>query len=105
MNVNGPPRDPRREMNERMGQSQESPATVIRETGSHIAPPPGVEAVPAWLDEPLPDGGGAAETPGRLFELGVSAGGHTAGPKCFHFVVGGGTPPARLMEFHASIAV
>ena len=58
-----------------IGQLQESLATVIRETDSRIALPPGSEAALAGLREPLPETGtGAAKTIERLLELCAAAG-------------------------------
>jgi glutamate/tyrosine decarboxylase-like PLP-dependent enzyme len=96
-------RDLRREMEALIGQLQESLGTVIRETDSRIALPPGSEAALAGLREPLPEtGNGAARTIERLLELCAAAGGNTAGPRCFHFVIGGSTPAALAADLLAT---
>jgi glutamate/tyrosine decarboxylase-like PLP-dependent enzyme len=97
------PQDLRREMEELIGQLGRSLATVIRETDNRIALPPGSEAALAGLHEPLPaTGSGAANTIERLLELCAEAGGNTAGPKCFHFVIGGSTPAALAADLLAT---
>jgi glutamate/tyrosine decarboxylase-like PLP-dependent enzyme len=95
--------DLRREMDELIGLLQRSLATVIRETDSRIALPPGAEAALASLREPLPEtGSGAANAIERLLELSAAAGANTAGPKCFHFVIGGSTPAALAADLLAT---
>jgi glutamate/tyrosine decarboxylase-like PLP-dependent enzyme len=95
--------DLRREMDELIGQLKESLAAVIRETDSRIALPPGSAAALAGLHEPLPEtGSGAAKTIERLLELNAAAGANTAGPKCFHFVIGGSTPAALAADLLAT---
>jgi glutamate/tyrosine decarboxylase-like PLP-dependent enzyme len=96
-------RDLRREVDQLIGQLQTSLATVIRETDSRIALPPGAEAALAGLREPLPEtGNGAASAIERLLELSSAAGGNTAGPRCFHFVIGGSTPAALAADLLAT---
>ena len=59
-----------------------------------IALPPGSEAALLELDEPLPENGsGMQAAMNRLLDLNARAGANTGGPKCFHFVIGGSTPP------------
>lgn len=60
-----------------------------------IALPPGSAAALAELDEPLPlQGNGMQAALDRLLDLNARAGANTAGPRCFHFVIGGSTPAA-----------
>ncbi len=95
--------DLRREMDELIGQLQDWLAPVIRETDSRVALPPDAEDALAGLREPLPETGcGAANAIERLLELNATAGGNTAGPKCFHFVVGGSTPAALVADLLAT---
>jgi glutamate/tyrosine decarboxylase-like PLP-dependent enzyme len=96
-------RDLRRELEELVPHLQEALASVIRETDTRIALPPGAEAELADLHEPLPlTGSGAVDTIDRLLELCAKAGGNTAGPKCFHFVIGGSTPAALAADLLAT---
>lgn len=60
-----------------------------------VALPPDSAAALAQLDEPLPlEGNGMRAALDRLLDLNARAGANTAGPKCFHFVIGGSTPAA-----------
>ena len=53
---------------------------------------------------PLPEeGAGAADTLERLFSDGVDAAVHSAGPRFFHFVIGGVTPAALGAEWFGSV--
>jgi len=55
------------------------------------------------FDEPLPEEGeGAAAALRRLIDHGLGAAGNTAGPRCFHFVIGGSTPAALGADLLAS---
>ena len=76
---------------------------VIRSTDERIAlPPEAATALPA-LEQPLPGtGAGAIDAITRLVELNRAAGGNTAGPKCFHFVIGGATPAAQAADLLAT---
>jgi glutamate/tyrosine decarboxylase-like PLP-dependent enzyme len=57
--------------------------------------PPGAADALAALGGPLPEqGAGAAEAVLRLAEIGRQAATRSAGPRFFHFVMGGGTPAA-----------
>ena len=103
MNLTDLSQDLRNEMAKLIGPLQQSLATVIRETDSRIALPPGSEAALASLRESLPEiGCGAANAMERLIELSAAAGGNTAGPKCFHFVIGGSTPAALAADLLAT---
>lgn len=69
--------------------------TVISGLDQRMALPPGSAAALAELDEPLPlQGNGMQAALDRLLDLNARAGANTAGPKCFHFVIGGSTPAA-----------
>jgi len=95
--------DLRRESDELIGQLQAWLAPIIRDTDNRIALPPGAEAALADLPEPLPETGcGAANAIERLLELNARAGGNTAGPKSFHFVIGGSTPAALVADLLAT---
>lgn len=76
---------------------------VVRGTDHRMALPPGAEAALATLDEPLPTrGDGSVAAIERLLDLSERAGGNTAGPKCFHFVLGGSTPAAQAADVLAT---
>ncbi len=68
-----------------------------------VALPPDPDRALEALDEPLPDQGvGARKALRRLIELQDRAGANTAGPRCFHFVIGGNTPAAQGADLLAS---
>lgn len=61
------------------------------------------EAVLEGFHKPLPEtGNGGAETIETLIRLNEEAGGNTAGPRCYHFVIGGNTPAAHCAELLAA---
>lgn len=75
---------------------------IIRHTDERPAFPVGATAALAGLDEPLPEtGSGAPKAVERLLDLCVKAGSNTAGPRCFHFVIGGSTPAALAADLVA----
>jgi len=81
----------------------DSLADVISRTDDRIALAPGAEAALENFHQPLPmKGCGAASAIERLIELNETAGGNTAGPKCFHFVIGGSTPAALAADMLAT---
>ena len=95
--------DLRQEMEDLIGQLQESLATVILDTDERIALPPGAAVALANLDEALPETGcGAKKTIDRLLELNAAASGNTGGPRYFHFVIGGSTPAALAADLLAT---
>jgi glutamate/tyrosine decarboxylase-like PLP-dependent enzyme len=95
--------DLRQEMEDLIGQLQESLATVILDTDERIALPPGATAALANLDEALPETGcGAKKTIDRLLELNAAASGNTGGPRYFHFIIGGSTPAALAADLLAT---
>ena len=93
----------RQEMEDLIGQLQESLVAVILDTDERIALPPGAAAALATLDEALPETGcGAKKTIDRLLELNAAASGNTGGPRYFHFVIGGSTPAALAADLLAT---
>lgn len=93
----------RQEMEQLIGQLQESLSTVILGTDERIALPPESESALANFTEALPEKGcGARETIERLLDLNAVAGGNTGGPRCFHFVIGGSTPAALAADLLAT---
>jgi glutamate/tyrosine decarboxylase-like PLP-dependent enzyme len=65
--------------------------------------PRGADEALAVLREPLPTVGcGGPEALERLLELNTAAGANTAGPRCFHFVIGGSTPAALAADVVAT---
>ena len=57
----------------------------------------------AALEEPLPESGiGARQTLNKLLRLQELSGTNTAGPRCYHFVIGGNTPAAHGAELVAA---
>ena len=68
-----------------------------------VALPQQAEEYLRELQEPLPEKGcGIADTLDQLQELNRAAGANTAGPKCFHFVIGGSTPAALGADLMAT---
>jgi len=85
----------RHEMERLVVQLQDRLADAIRSTDDRIALPPDADAVLADFHRPLPETGcGAAAALEELQRLSERAGGNTAGPRCYHFVIGGSTPAA-----------
>lgn len=81
----------------------ESLGKVILATDDRPALPQGFEAALGSSSEPLPKTGlGAVATIERLIELNERAGGNTAGPRCFHLVIGGNTPAAHAADLLAA---
>ncbi len=65
--------------------------------------PPHPDRALQVLDQPLPDhGAGARATLEQLLELQQKSGTNTAGPRCYHFVIGGNTPAAHGAELVAA---
>jgi hypothetical protein len=76
---------------------------VIASTDDRIAFQPDAANLLADFHQPLPDkGNGAAATIERLIELNETAGGSTAGPRCFHFLIGGNTTAAHAADLLAT---
>ncbi len=93
----------REEMEEMVRELGELLPDVIRRTDDRAAFQPGSEEVLKNFREPLPmKGSGAARTIERLVELNETAGGNPAGPKGYHFVIGGSTPAAMAADLLAT---
>lgn len=85
----------RNEMDPLIGQVQQLLADVIRSTDSRPAGHPDAGSALAGLREPLPERGcGASQALIELLRRNEVAGANTAGPRCYHFVIGGSTPAA-----------
>ncbi len=96
-------RELREEMEVLVRQLGDTLTDVIRRTDERVALQPDASEVLEHFHEPLPTHGcGAVETIERLVELNEAAGGNTAGPKCFHFVIGGNTPAALAADLLAT---
>lgn len=68
---------------------------ALETADDRVALPRGADEVLEVLDGPLPSTGcGIADALDQLMELNRVAGANTAGPRCFHFVIGGSTPAA-----------
>jgi glutamate/tyrosine decarboxylase-like PLP-dependent enzyme len=81
----------------------ESLQEAIGEVDHRPALPCGADDALACLREPLPeDGNGLERTIEQLIDLQLRAGANTAGPRCFHFVIGGSTPAAQAGDLVAS---
>ena len=86
-----------------VGQLADALSQAIAGADQRIAMPPDPDAALAELDEPLPEQGqGARKTLEKLLELQARSGTNTAGPRCFHFVIGGSTPAAQGADLVAS---
>jgi len=76
---------------------------AIAGSDDRIPLPPGADSLLAGLREPLPEfGSGLESTLEQLLDLNLRAGANTAGPRCFHFVIGGSTPAAQAADILAS---
>ncbi len=95
------------------GLRQEAEALVEQLAGGLHAAIAGADERPALsreadaalecLDEPLPgSGAGARATLEQLLDLQARAGANTAGPRCYHFVIGGNTPAAHGADLVAA---
>jgi len=76
---------------------------AVSAADERAALPADVDEVLRILDEPLPeDGAGVRQTLDQLLDLQRRAGANTAGPRCYHFVIGGNTPAAHGAELVAA---
>lgn len=76
---------------------------VIRRSDDRSAFQPGAEDVLKDFRQPLPmEGCGAVSAIERLVELNETAGANAAGPKSYHFVIGGSTPAAMVADLLAT---
>lgn len=76
---------------------------VIRGTDHRVALQAGADEILSALRGPLPENGaGAADTIDQLLHLNEVAGANPAGPKCFHFVIGGSTPASLAADLLAT---
>ncbi len=93
----------RAEMAPMVQQLQKAVADVLLTTDDRITLKPDAETALANFREPLPDEGcGAARALASLLHWNEVAGANTAGPKCYHFVIGGNTPAAQGADLLAS---
>lgn len=76
---------------------------AIAGVDNRIAMPAGPDEALADLHEPLPQTGcGCRPALEKLLEFQKNAGTNTAGPRCYHFVIGGNTPAAQGADLIAS---
>lgn len=98
-----PQRDLRAEMQRLIGQLQDSLGSVIGGIDERPALAAGAAEALANFREPLPETGcGAAAAIEELIRLNEVAGGNAAGPRCYHFVIGGSTPAALAADLLAT---
>ena len=68
-----------------------------------VADPAAAELL-AELRQPLPESGlGTLDSIGELLRIGTAAATHSAGPRFFHFVIGGTTPAATAADWVAAL--
>jgi glutamate/tyrosine decarboxylase-like PLP-dependent enzyme len=93
----------RQEMEPLVRRLQEVLPRILLTTDERRSLQPDAEAALAQFTEPLPDEGcGAARAIDELLRWNEIAGANTAGPKCYHFVIGGNTPAAHAADLLAS---
>ena len=98
-----PSTDLREEAGAILDQLKDAIENVITTTDARIALQPNAANELADFHRPLPKTGcGAAEAIEELIRLNEVAGGNTAGPKAYHFVIGGNTPAAHAADMLAS---
>ena len=84
-------------------QMQDVLSRVITTTDERITLQPDAENALAGFREPLPEQGyGTADTLDALVHWSDVAGANTAGPRCYHFVIGGCTPASLGADLLAS---
>lgn len=95
--------DLRLEMQNLIGQLQDSLASVILSTDDRPALATGAAEALRDFHVPLPENGcGAAAAIEELVRLNDVAGSNTGGPRCYHFVIGGSTPAAQAADLLAT---
>lgn len=96
--------DPERhELDQLIGFAARSARDYLATLDERLVRGPAVTEALAALDEPLPeDGLGAGDTLELLVERGFEAAVHSAGPRFFHFVIGGVTPAALAADWLAA---
>ncbi len=95
--------DFRTELQALMQPLQEAIVRIVSSTDERLALPPGAAAALRDFHEPLPDTGcGALAALEELVRLNEVAGGNTAGPRAYHFVIGGCTPAALAADLLAT---
>lgn len=93
----------RQEAGRLVGELSTALQAAIAEVDERPALPPGADAVLEVLREPLPESGqGARAALDQLLDLQARAGANTAGPRCFHFVIGGSTPASQGADLIAA---
>ncbi len=93
----------REEIENLIGQLQIALADTIRGLDDRPTFTQGADAALKELAEPLPEVGcGAQKSIEKLLDLNAKAAANTAGPRCFHFVVGGSTPAALAADLLAT---
>lgn len=93
----------RREAESLVAELAESLQEAIAGADDRIAMPPDPDRALATLDEPLPETGiGAQKALEKLLTLQASSGTNSAGPRCYHFVIGGSTPAAQGADMVAA---
>ncbi len=76
---------------------------AVANVDQRVPMPPDPDHALAALQEPLPESGiGARPTLEKLLRLQEISGTNTAGPRCYHFVIGGNTPAAHGAELVAA---
>jgi len=76
----------------------------LSELDSRLVADPAAGVLLAELRRPLPeDGLGSPETVEELLRIGTATATHSAGPRFFHFVMGGATPAALAGDWVAAL--
>ena len=93
----------RKEAEALVGQLSKALNHAVADVDDRIPMPPDPDRALEALKEPLPDSGiGAKQTLEQLLALQESSGTNTAGPRCYHFVIGGNTPAAHGADLIAA---
>jgi len=98
-----PSTDLRKEISPLLARLKEIIPDVISRTDDRLALQPEAASVLEDFQKPLSEEGtGAVAAIEELVRLNEAAGGNTAGPRCFHFVIGGNTPAAHGADLVAA---